>query len=127
MKAILLAIAALTAMMSAANAETTDWLKGREAVQTIKSKYRTGLVLTKMECKDTNRIGLDVGAFDYRLTFTKTEDAPPILWAVGSEYGRGEAQAKRDGYKSVSFDQFTRARSGLRVRCGVWHGPKRQN
>jgi len=101
------------------NAERSGWMTGYEArkIPGISKK-----LIIAIDCRDTNKPGLLVGKLESNVTYSDNPSKKKFYWAVGSEFGRYKIKAKKKGYKLVSFKQFTRKASGLKIRCGVWHG-----
>lgn len=119
---ILLAIALIFSALSvnsfAAEKQSTDWFSGndRKVLKTLRKK-----LIHSIKCRDTNNVGLNVRKGEYKVVYSDNPDDVKFYWAIGSEYGRYEKRALKRGYKRVSFDQYIRKPSGLRIRCGVWH------
>ncbi|MGJ8571208.1 MAG: hypothetical protein ACSHXI_10985 [Hoeflea sp.] len=107
---------------SVAHAETTEWFSGKEQ-RTVQKRLRDKLLM-RIECRDTNRVGLDVSEFEYRVTYTDNPEKIKVRWVVGNLYGPFREQSKRDGSKLISYDSFRRKKSGLKVHCAVWHKKK---
>lgn len=107
---------------SVARAETTEWFSGKD--QRVVQKRLHDKLLMRIECRDTNRVGLNVTDFEYRVTYTDNPEKIRVRWAVGSLYGPFREQSKRDGSKLISYDSFRRKKSGLLVHCAVWHKKK---
>lgn len=106
------------ATAAVASAESTDWITGYEALE-MKPKLK-GKLLQSIECRDVVSNGLNLRKSEFRLTYTNNPSKKRFLWAVGSEYGRYNARAQKEGYELVSLHQYSR-QSGLKVRCAVWH------
>ena len=104
---------------SLAHAETTEWFSGKDR-RTVEKRLWDKLLM-RIECRDTNRVGLNVTDFEYRVTYTDNPKKIKIRWAVGSLYGPFRERSKRDGSKLISYDSFRRKKSGLKVHCAVWH------
>ncbi|WP_394688188.1 hypothetical protein [Hoeflea sp.] len=104
---------------SAAYAEQTEWFEGRQ--QYAVEKRLKGKLLNRIECRDTGRLGLDVADFEYRVSYSDNPDGIKYFWAIGSAFGPQRERAKRQGYEMVSYENFLRKQSGLKVHCAVWH------
>ncbi len=105
-------------------AETgTEWMTGYDAFKTLQSMESKGLMPVSITCRDSNKRGLDVGETEYKVKFVKNSNDVHYYWAVGSEYGRMNLQATKEGHRRVSFAQYVRMKSGLTVRCAIWHKP----
>jgi hypothetical protein len=102
-------------------AEETGWLSGYNAYSRGKQLERQGFMPVRMLCRDSNKRQLDVGETEYNVTFAKNTNGTQFLWAVGSEYGPYKLKAEKEGYRQVSFKQYVRKKSGLTVRCAIWH------
>jgi hypothetical protein len=114
-------VAALTAVPCAALAEETGWLSGYKAYARYKQLERQGYMPVKMLCRDSYKRQLDVGETEYNISFAKNSAGTEYLWAVGSDYGMYKLKADKGGYRQVSFKQYTRKKSGLIIRCAIWH------
>jgi hypothetical protein len=124
MKKMLLAALLLSLATTSLNAETSDWVSGYEAVKTWKKLKRQGHTPMAIECRDTGRKGLNIGDLEYRITTEKLDKKVHWMWAVGSDFGKFQHKAEKNGYTRVSYSAFRRVKSGLLVRCGVWHKDK---
>ena len=113
--------ALVASLAGAAHAETTDWMSGYAAYKIYKKSESKGLVPSKIQCRDSLLRQLDVGETEYRVTFTDPPQRVDYLWAVGSDYGKQALKAKKEGYHQVSFNKYARKKSGLVVRCAIWH------
>lgn len=105
-------------MGSVAFAETTEWFVGRDQYKI--EKRLKGKVPHRIECRDTNRAGLNVADFEYRVSYSDNPNEIKYFWAIGSAFGPQRERAKREGYDMVSYESFRRKKSGLKVHCAVW-------
>ena len=103
---------------STASAERSGWMSGNEIAKI--PGIRKKLIIA-IDCRDTYRPGLQVRNFEYNVTYTNNPSKKKFHWAIGSAYGRFKIKSEKKGYKLVSFKQFTRKNSGLKIRCAVWH------
>ncbi len=106
-----------------ASAETTEWFSGKE--QRVVQKRLKDKLLMRIECRDTNVVGLNVADFEYRVTYKENPENIKVRWAVGSLYGPFREQSLKDGSKLISYDSFRRKKSGLKIHCAVWHKKKK--
>jgi hypothetical protein len=118
-----LASAVLISMVSssAAGGNGSDWMSGYTAYKALVSMESKGFMPTSIACRDSNKRGLDVGETEYKVQYAKNSSNIRYLWAVGSDYGPYNLKAKKEGYRQVSVDQYARKKSGLIVRCAIWH------
>lgn len=108
----------------AAIAQTgSEWMTGYEAFKTLRAMESKGFMPVSITCRDSNKRGLDVGETEYKVKFVKNSNGVHYYWAVGSEYGRINLKATKEGHRRVSFAQYLRKKSGLTVRCAIWHKP----
>lgn len=121
MKKMLLAALFLAFAATSVHAETSDWMSGYQASRAWSKLKRQGHIPMAIECRDTGRRGLHVGELEYRITTAKLGDRLHWMWAVGSDFGKYENKARKKGYTRVSYSAFRRKKSGLLIRCGVWH------
>ena len=118
---ILFAFVVSVTIPTAGYAEETGWLSGYNAYNRGKALERQGFMPVKMLCRDSYKRQLDVAETEYNVTFAKNTAGVKFLWAVGSEYGPYKLKADKEGYQQVSFKQYKRKKSGLVVRCAIWH------
>lgn len=102
-----------------AMAETSDWFYGRDLAAMKKVVGKN--LLTKIECRDTVKKGVNWTDFEYRVTYVKNPGKIRFRWAVGNRFGPNRERAERDGYKLVSYKYFIRPTSKLKYHCAVWH------
>jgi len=121
MKRIVFVALLLGMASTAAHAETTEWMRGFKAYYAWAKQERRNITLVAVECRDTGKRGLNVADFEYRITFEARDPQTPYYWAVGSNFGKVDREARQKGYELVSYSAFRRKNSGLLVRCGVWH------
>jgi hypothetical protein len=115
------AIFLASVMTSGAVAESSGWMTGYKAIKVYRKYQRDGYVPTGISCRDSKLRQLDVGETEYNVTFAKNTKNLTWYWAVGNSYGPISRKAEKEGYKRVSFNQYTRPKSGLIVRCAIWH------
>jgi hypothetical protein len=120
-RTLALFVAALSAAPAAAFAEETGWLSGYKAYAQHKQLERQGYMPVKMLCRDSHKRQLDMGETEYSISFAKNTAGTRYLWAVGSDYGMYKLKADKGGYRQVSFKQYARKKSGLIIRCAIWH------
>jgi hypothetical protein len=102
-------------------AEETGWLTGDKALAAFRRLEGRDLMPTKVQCRDSNKRGLSFWETEYNVTVAKRPANMGYYWAVGDSYGRVKAKAEKRGYRQVSLGQYTRKKSGLVVRCAIWH------
>jgi hypothetical protein len=44
-------------------------------------------------------------------------------WVWGDRYGQTKRSLESKGWKQVSGSSFVRSKTGLSVRCGIFHAP----
>jgi hypothetical protein len=106
---------------SSALAESSGWMSGYNAYKVYRKYERDGFMPTSITCRDSKLRQLDVGETEYNVTFAKNTQDLRWYWAVGSDYGPISRKAEKEGFKRVSFGQYKRPKSGLIVRCAIWH------
>ncbi len=102
-------------------AEETGWLTGDKALAAFRRLEGQGMMPTRVQCRDSNKRGLSFWETEYNVTVAKRPANMGYYWAVGDSYGRIKAKAEKEGYRQVSLGQYTRKKSGLIVRCAIWH------
>lgn len=118
---LVISIGLLSLFAAPACAEDSVWLRGFTAYLTVGKMGKQGFMPTSIACRDSNLKGLDVAETEYKVSYAKRPDGVKFMWAVGSEYGRYRKLAEKEGYRQVGFDQYKRKKSGLVVRCAIWH------
>jgi hypothetical protein len=101
-------------------ADDSGWVSGYKAFNQFLMKRNKNFFPTKIECRDSNKADFTEGNAEFRVTYIETDDVRFYRWGVGGGFGEAKAIAAREGLKLISSDQFTRAKSGLVVRCGIW-------
>jgi hypothetical protein len=101
-------------------ADDSGWVSGYKAFNQFLMKRNRNFFPTKIECRDSKKADYTEGNAEYRVTYIETDQARFYRWGVGGGFGEAKAIAAREGLKLISSDQFTRAKSGLVVRCGIW-------
>jgi hypothetical protein len=118
--ALALAVA-LAAAPSAALAEETGWLTGYKALTAFRKLERQAMMPVKVQCRDSNKRGLDLWETEYNITVTARPAGLRYYWAVGDAFGPTRIKAEKQGYRQVSLSQYKRQKSGLTIRCAIWH------
>jgi hypothetical protein len=108
-------------LTTSAVAESSGWMSGYNAYKVYRKYQRDGFIPTAITCRDSKLRQLDLGETEYNVTFAKNTKNLRWYWAVGNSYGAISRKAEKEGYKRVSFGQFTRPKSGLIIRCAIWH------
>ena len=101
-------------------AEDSGWVSGYKAFNQFLLKRNGNFFPTKIECRDSKKTDYTEGNAEYRVTYIETDNPKFYRWGVGSGFGEAKAMAEKEGLKLISSGQFTRAKSGLTVRCGIW-------
>ncbi|MFN7127278.1 MAG: hypothetical protein ACK4M8_15410 [Allorhizobium sp.] len=104
-----------------ANAETSDWMSGKVVFKYADKLGANGLIVTKMECKDSGERGLGVESALVRLHYQP--NSQNIDWRIDGWNNLEENKkywASR-GFQLASYTVFKRAKSGLRLFCTVYN------
>ncbi|WP_245407910.1 hypothetical protein [Rhizobium sp. TH135] len=112
--------AALISGAGLANAETSDWMSGKVVFKYADKLGVNGLIVTKMECKDSGERGLGVESALVRLHYQP--NSQNIDWRIDGWNNLEENKkywASR-GFELASYTVFKRAKSGLRLFCTVY-------
>jgi hypothetical protein len=112
---------AVVLAVPAARAEETGWLTGYKALMAFRKLERQGLMPVKVQCRDSNKRGLDLWETEYNVTVTARPPGLRYYWAVGDAFGPTRLKAEKQGYRQVSLSQYKRQKSGLTIRCAIWH------
>jgi hypothetical protein len=108
-------------LCSAAQADDSGWVSGYKAFNQFLLKRNGNFLPVKIECRDSNKRDYTEGNAEYRVTYIEADPRPFYRWGVGSGFAEAKALAQSEGLRLVSSGSFTRAKSGLVVRCGIWH------
>ncbi len=105
----------------AALAETSEWMKGRDSFGYARKLQSSGMIVTRMECKDSGRTELDVNSAMVR--FTYGPNTKMVKWLIDGwvNLGENERYWKGRGYKLASHTVFVRHKTGLRLYCTIFH------
>lgn len=106
--------------ISSAYADNSGWVSGYKAFNQYLMKRNKNFFPTKIECRDSKKADYTEGNAEYRVTYVETESPRYYAWGVGGSFGEVKVMAAKYDLKLISSDQFTRAKSGLIVRCGIW-------
>jgi hypothetical protein len=119
-RSVLVASLILSFSIVPALADDSGWVSGYKAFNQFLIKRNKNFFPTKIECRDSKKADYTEGNAEYRVTYIETDNVKFYRWGVGGGFGEAKAIAAREGLKLISSDQFTRAKSGLVVRCGIW-------
>jgi hypothetical protein len=111
----------LTFAACLARAETSDWMSGKVVFKYADKLGSNGMIVTKMECKDSGALGLGVESALVRLHYQ--QNSQNIDWRIDGWNNLEENKkywAGR-GFKLASYTAFRRAKSGLRLFCTVYN------
>jgi hypothetical protein len=106
---------------NAAAAETTEWMSGNDAFRRADKLRSFGMIVTRMDCKDSGQRTLDVGSALVRMHYT--QNSKMLDWRIDGWNHLGENKdywAER-GYRLASHTVFVRKTSGLRLYCTVYN------
>ncbi|MDQ0422690.1 hypothetical protein J2045_003740 [Peteryoungia aggregata LMG 23059] len=102
-------------------AETSDWMSGKVVFKYADKLGANGMIVTKMECKDSGERGLGVESALVRLHYKP--NSQNIDWRIDGWNNLEENKkywAGR-GFELASYTVFRRAKSGLRLFCTVYN------
>lgn len=120
-KKTLLAMALLLLGAETASAAQTGWISGRDWRRVSDQFSDQGLLPTKFECRDTLKPGLDMGAGEVRVTYTRNVNNTYWYWYATSNITTANQELKAKGYSPVSVGSFFRKKSGLKVYCALYY------
>lgn len=105
-------------------AEDTGWLNGSVIYSKSQELARQHVLVTKIECKDSGKAGLDLAAGIGRLTYeTHPTKRADWYWIGTTEYRTTVADLESQGYKLVSKGGFVRKKTGVQVYCLLFQRP----
>ncbi len=114
-------IIATFATAQAARAETSEWMSGEVVFKYADKLADQGLIVTKMECKDSGARGLGVESALVRLHYT--QNTKNLHWRIDG-WNNLEANKKfwaSKGYSLASYTTFIREKSRLKLFCTVYN------
>lgn len=120
-----IAACALTAVLigsaAPALAQTSEWMSGRVVFKYADKLGSNGMIVTKMECKDSGERGLGVESALVRLHYVP--NSANIDWRIDGWNNLDENRKywESKGFKLASYSVFKRAKSGLRLFCTVYN------
>ena len=118
--AVLLIAAAVSLAALPAQARQTGWISGFEWSRIARALTDKGEMPVAVECRDRKSAGLTLTSGEANVRIEKNTDGIKWHWAYGDRVNVVKPKLERDGYKMVSYSEYTRA-SGLKVRCAIWH------
>jgi hypothetical protein len=114
-------VSALLGAVGSARAEMSEWMSGKVVFKYADKLGANGLIVTKMECKDSGERGLGVESALVRLHYQP--NSQNIDWRIDGWNNLEENKkywAGR-GFELASYTVFKRAKSGLRLFCTVYN------
>lgn len=120
-----IAACALTAVLigsaAPALAQTSEWMSGRVVFKYADKLGSNGMIVTKMECKDSGERDLGVESALVRLHYVP--NSANIDWRIDGWNNLDENRKywESKGFKLASYSVFKRAKSGLRLFCTVYN------
>lgn len=111
----------LGSQVSLAHAETSDWMSGKKVFKYADKLGSNGMIVTKMECKDSGERGLGVESAMVRLHYKPNSEN--IDWRIDGWNNLEENKKYWEGrgFALASYTMFRRATSGLRLFCTVYN------
>ena len=116
-------LAALALTSTPGEARETEWLKHAEWERKARALRAVGEMPVSVQCKGREKVWSRVPVGLVKLRIADNSDERDWQWVIGPDYGLKKRQLESSGYTLVSSDQYRR-RSGLLVRCGIWHRSK---
>ncbi|CDN91759.1 MULTISPECIES: hypothetical protein [Rhizobium/Agrobacterium group] len=106
---------------NAAVAETTEWMSGKDAFPRANKLHSLGMIVTRMDCKDSGQRTLDVGSALVRMHYTRNTN--DLSWRIDgwNHLEENKAYWAERGFRLASYTLFVRKVSGLRLYCTVFH------
>ncbi len=105
----------------AAFAETSDWMKGYDSFRFGDKLAKEGVLITRIECKDSGKVSLDYDSALVRLTYEKNPKKIGWLFTGWPNLPEVQRDYERKGYKLVQHTMFRREKTGLRLYCVLFH------
>ena len=121
MKQIFVAVLASITFSSITLAADTGWVSGAEFLKISRKLAKQDMLITRLECKDSGKLGLSWKAGLARAFYEPNTKNIRWAWKADTNVVAYKKKKKRDGYKLVSDDSFVRKNSGLKIYCPLYH------
>lgn len=125
LKSMLLSLLLLAAPVTAF-AEDTGWMMGSDWPEKSRELNRRGMLLTKIECKDSTREGLGMDSAQVRVFYEPNTKGMRWWWVGDTNLKHTRLEYEERGYHLVSNESFVRSKTGVRIYCLLFHKPKGQ-
>jgi len=115
------ALAVTFVSTDAARAEISEWMSGKVVFKYANKLGGQGMIVTKMDCKDSGERGLGIESAFVRLHYSR--NTKNLDWQIDG-WNNLEENKKywaSKGYNLASYAAFTRSKSGLRLFCTVYN------
>lgn len=103
-----------------AQARQTGWVSGFEWSRIARTLSSKGEMPVSVQCRDRKAAGLTLNSGEANVRIEKNIKGIKWHWAYGDRVNAVKPKLEKQGYKMVSYSEYTRA-SGLKVRCAIWH------
>jgi hypothetical protein len=120
LRCIVLGFLLLVAPVSA-YAEDTGWIKGSDWWFKSGELNRRHMLLTKIECKDSNLRGLGLDAAMVRVFYEPNVKGLRWWWVGATNLTVTKKEFEEKGYHLVSNESYVRAKTGVRIYCLLFH------
>lgn len=120
LRAILFGFLLLIGSVSA-HADDTGWINGSDWWAKSGELNRRRMLLTKIECKDSNLRGLGLEAAMVRVFYEPNVKGLRWWWVGATNLTATRKEYEGKGYHLVSSESYVRAKTGLRVYCLLFH------
>lgn len=113
-------LVAFSTLATAASAAETEWMLGNDALLHSGKLAKQGQLITKIECKDSGKISLNLNVALVRLSYKPNTEG--LDWRVsgGTNLKQDTAYWGRVGYRLHQHDTFTR-NTGLKIYCMLFY------
>ena len=104
-------------------AASSGWLHPSDMHRFSHQMSARNMMPVRIACRGDSRTSHVRDSMQMNITFAPNTRGRQWRWVWGSNYASTKRQLERAGWKLVSSSGFTRPHTGLRVPCGIFHGP----
>jgi hypothetical protein len=122
---LLFAISALPLAFLAteAQAQSSGWVTPPKAMEFSRQMKREKMEPTRIACKGDSSHAIIRDSMSIDLDFSPNTNHKKWVWKWGANFGKVKHDLEAKGWKLTSYSGFTRPKTGLVVRCGIFESP----
>jgi hypothetical protein len=108
--------------VNSARAESTGWITPNELEKVSKEMRSKGMMPVKVACRGDSSSSNVRDSMQINMEWQPNREKRHWHWIWGDQFGRLKHDLEKKGWKLASSSGFTRPKTGLAVRCGIFHG-----